>query len=121
MHPVLRYGFIVEGMDELLTTDACTMATAERPFRLAEFDALFASSVRRVERLTDDSVRLHLDGSRGLRAKVQDLTDRESSCCSFFTFDIDGDDDGLTVDVAVPPVRREILDGLAARATELSS
>lgn len=108
-------------MDELLTTDACTLPTAERPFRLAEFGALFKGSVREVARLTDDSVRMHLVGSADLLDRVQDLTERESSCCSFFSFQITEVGDGLTLDVAVPPARRDILDGFAARAAEVSA
>jgi hypothetical protein len=107
-------------MEPLLTTDACTLPTAERPLRLAEFDELFASAVRRVER-RGDAVRIHLAGERGLEAEVRDLTDREAGCCSFFRFSIAGTDQELTLDVAVPPLRRDILEALAARAEELSS
>lgn len=96
------------------------MPTAERPLRLAEFDALFASAVRRVERRGRD-VRMHLAGGPGLVERVRDLTERESSCCSFFTFDVQGTDQGLTLDVSVPYARQEILDALADRALELSA
>ncbi len=107
-------------MEALLTTDACTLPTAERPLRLAEFDALFATAVRRVER-RDDALRIHLAGERGLEAEVRDLTAREASCCSFFTFTIAGTDQELTLDVTVPRLRKDILEGLAARAEELST
>lgn len=107
-------------METLLTTDACTMPTTERPLRLAEFDALFATSVRSVRRRGND-VRMHLTGTEGLLERVRDLTARETSCCSFFTFTIDGTDQDLTLDVSVPPARQEILDVLAERAQELSS
>ena len=107
-------------METLLTTEACTMPTVERPLRVAEFDALFADAVRAVER-TDDGVRLLLGGETGLVDRVRDLTDRETSCCSFFTFGIAGTDDALTLDIAVPPARREILEALADRAAELAS
>jgi hypothetical protein len=50
-----------------------------------------------------------------------DLTDRESRCCSFFEFSVDGDDDGLVLGIAVPPARSDILDALTARANELSA
>lgn len=115
-----RYGFTVVGMETLLTTDACTMPTAERPLRLAEFDDLFATAVRAVERRGTD-VRLHLVGAAGLVDRIQDLTARESSCCLFFTFAIDGTDADLTLDISVPPARQEILDALVARAQELSA
>ncbi len=120
LHPVRGYGFIVGVMDNLMTTDACTMPTSERPLRLAEFDELFVEELRQVER-DGDRVRMHFEGGPGLRERVADLTERESSCCSFFTFTIDGTDRDLTLAIAVPPARREILDSLAARASELSA
>lgn len=107
-------------MENLLNTDACTMPTAERPLRMAEFDALFASTVSSVEHRGND-VRVRLTGEDGLVERVRDLTARETSCCSFFTFTIDGTDQDLTLDVSVPPARQEILDALAQRARELSA
>jgi hypothetical protein len=107
-------------MENLLNTDACTMPTAERPLRLAEFDDLFTTAVRRVERHGND-VRMHLAGAAGLTERVRDLTARETQCCSFFTFAIAGTDDDLTLDISVPPARREILDALAVRVSGLSA
>jgi hypothetical protein len=107
-------------METLMTTDACTMPTAERPLRLAEFDELFTTAVRSVER-RGSNVRMHLTGGDGLADRVRDLTDRETSCCSFFTFAITGIDSDLTLDISVPAARQEILDALAARAQELSA
>ena len=107
-------------METLLNTDACTLPTVERPLRLAEFDALFATAVRRVERRGRD-VRMHLRGEAGLVEEVRDLTERETWCCSFFTFGIDGTDEDLRLDVSVPPARQELLDALAERARELSA
>lgn len=103
-----------------MTTDACTLPTAERPLRLAEFDVLFASAVRNIERRGSD-VRMHLAGGDGLAEQVRDLTQREASCCSFFSFAIDGTDEELTLDISVPPARQDILDALAERAEALSS
>jgi hypothetical protein len=34
-------------MDDLMTTTVCTLPTAERPLRLAEFDALFTGGATR--------------------------------------------------------------------------
>lgn len=103
-----------------MTTEACTLPTADRPLRLAEFDALFASSVRSVVR-RDDEVTVHLTGGDGLLESVRDLAERETACWSFFTFLIDGADDDFTMSISVPPERRDILDALAARAEELSA
>ncbi|MER6940002.1 hypothetical protein ABTX24_21300 [Nocardioides sp. NPDC127514] len=107
-------------MENLLTTDACTLPTAERPLRLAEFDDLFATSVRGVRR-RGDGVLMQLTGTEGLLERVRDLAARETACCSFFTFTIEGTDQDLTLDISVPPDRREILDALAERAQELSA
>jgi hypothetical protein len=107
-------------MENLLTTDACTMPTAEQPLRLAELDALFATAVRSVERRGND-VRMGMAGGDGLVEQVRDLTAHETSCCSFFTFTIDGTDQDLTLDISVTPARQEILDALAQRAQELSA
>jgi hypothetical protein len=102
-------------METLVTTDACTMPTAARPMRLAEFDALFSEALHRVER-RGAGVRLHLAGGEGLPDRVRDLTERESACCSFFTFDITGTHEALVLDISVPPARQEILDALAEQA-----
>jgi hypothetical protein len=107
-------------MDDLLTTDACTLPTAERPLRLAEFDALFADAVRRVER-DGDLLQLRMSGPAGLRERVRDLAARESACCSFFAFDLVGSDADLVLTVAVPAEHGAILAALADRAAELSS
>jgi hypothetical protein len=107
-------------MYELLTSEACTLPTADRPIRLAELEALFAEAVLRVDR-DGDVVRLRMAGPAGLRDRVQDLADRESSCCSFFTFDLAGSDADLVLTVAVPPAHRAILTAIADRAAELSA
>jgi hypothetical protein len=88
--------------------------------RLAEFDALFASSARSV--LRDDlEVRIHLTGASGLLESARDLAERETACCSFFTLTLDGADDDFMMSISVPSERRDILDALAARAGQLST
>jgi hypothetical protein len=106
-------------METLLTTSACTMPTIDRPTRVAEFDVLFAEHATSVER-EGDVARVHLRGPGSLRARVQDLTDRETSCCSFFTFTLSGTDTEYIHDIAVPPARPAVLDSKTARASELS-
>lgn len=102
-----------------MTTDACTLPTIDRPLRVAEFDALFTTAVTRVDR-GQTTVRLHLSGPPGLSDLVRDLTGRESSCCSFFSFTLAGSDESLILDITVPAERRDILASLADRAEELS-
>jgi hypothetical protein len=96
--------------------DECTLPTAERPLRLAEFDALFAAAVRRVETLGPTHARLRLTGPAGLEATVRDLTARETECCSFFTFTTTADGENLVLDIQVPGACAEVLAALVERA-----
>ncbi|MEU5722496.1 hypothetical protein [Micromonospora sp. NPDC047738] len=103
--------------DDAWVPNACTLPTAERPLRLAEFDQFFRDAVRSADRLSAQHLRLRLTGGVQVEETARDLTARESSCCSFFAFDIfrSGPDD-LTLDVRVPAAHTDVLDGLANRA-----
>lgn len=92
---------------------ACTLPTAEQPLRVAEFDQLFATTLRGVERPAPTRLALRLDGTARLPA--QELADRETGCCSFFTFTFGGTDEVL-VEIAVPAAHVDVLDALAERA-----
>ncbi|MEV2237579.1 hypothetical protein [Micromonospora sp. NPDC049891] len=97
--------------------EACTLPTAERPLRLAEFDRFFDEAVRAAERVSARHLRLRLDSAAQVEETARDLTARESSCCSFFTFDLSrSDPDSLTLDVRVPAAQVDVLDALADRA-----
>jgi hypothetical protein len=94
--------------------DACTLPSAERPLRLAEFDELFATGLLGQSRPEPTRLCWLLD--RAAEARARDLTVRESACCEFFTFTFGtGGDGGLTLEVRVPPARVDVLDALAAR------
>jgi hypothetical protein len=105
--------------------DACTLPTAERPLRLAEFDELFATAVRRVEAVSTVHVRLHLTGSAGLADRVRDLAARETECCSFFTFTTTGQPatggEAVVLDIEVSPEHASVLTSLAQRAGAVSA
>jgi hypothetical protein len=96
--------------------DACTLPTAERPLRAAEFDALFAERLVRVERISPTSARIELLSGDETIALAQDLTEREASCCSFFSFAVTRTDRATTIEVGVPPARTDVLDALVTRA-----
>jgi hypothetical protein len=100
--------------EKWIPADACTLPTAERPLRVAEFDALFATALRAVERPAPDRLRLELDAAAA--ASARQLVARESRCCSFFDFRFTPADDRLLLDVRVPASRIDVLDGLARRA-----
>jgi hypothetical protein len=93
---------------------SCTLPSVEQPLRIAEFDGLFASSLRDVQRLAATRLRLMLDP--GAEAVARDLTARESECCSFFTFIVTPVGGELHVDVEVPAAHVAVLDALATRA-----
>jgi hypothetical protein len=96
----------------------CTLPTEDRPLRVAEFDELFASALRGLERVAPTHLRLTLAGGAGIEEATRDLTARETACCSFFSFGLTPGADGLTLDVEVPAAHVRVLDGLAARAVE---
>ena len=51
----------------------------------------------------------------GVEMTARDLTERETACCSFFTFDFTIGAHAVQLEVAVPPASVEVLDALAAR------
>jgi hypothetical protein len=100
-----------------LAPQACTLPTAQQPLRLAEIDTLFTNAVRNGERVTDTHLRLALTGGSDLEATVRDLAERESDCCSFFTFRISAHAPGqVTLDIEVPPAHADVLSALGQRA-----
>jgi len=100
--------------DQAWVPEACTLPTVERPLRLAEFDDLFATALRGQQRLSPTSLRWRLDPA--VEESARDLTVRERSCCSFFSFAFAPDGDILQLDVRVPAAHVAVLDALADRA-----
>ncbi|HEX8631657.1 MAG TPA: hypothetical protein VF755_26155 [Catenuloplanes sp.] len=105
--------------DHAWVPEACTLPTVDRPLRLAEFDDLFATALREQQRLSPTVLRWRLDPAA--EAAARDLTARESSCCSFFSFAFadNADGDGLRVDVQVLARHVDVLDALAGRAAAM--
>jgi hypothetical protein len=94
--------------------DACTLPTAERPLRVAEFDDLFAFVVRAERR---EPQRLDVVLRRIVEAPARDLARRESECCAFFTFEFEPAGNDVVMHIAVPPEYVEVLDALEAHIT----
>ena len=93
--------------------DACTLPTVQQPIRLAEFDRFVAESVHSTTRPTPTRLDLHL--APGAEAAGRDLASRESSCCSFFTFEFDATATGVVMRIGVPTAYIEVLDAFATR------
>jgi hypothetical protein len=101
---------------------ACTLPTAEQPLRLAEFDELFSAAVRGGERLAPLHLRVTLTGGQDLARSVRDLADRETQCCSFFSFSVTEPQAGVVqLDIGLPAGHVDVLDALAARAAAVRS
>jgi hypothetical protein len=97
--------------------DSCTLPTVERPLRHADFKALFAETVRNVDRRAATHLRLDLVGPVGLDVRVRDLANRESGCCPFFAFTVTAIGPGVvTFDITVDADHVDVLDSLAAAA-----
>jgi hypothetical protein len=95
--------------------EACTLPGAELPLRRKEFAALFAASLRGLQRLDGARLRMTLSGDTD-QSTVLDLTARETACCSFFTFTVQAVEGAVLLDVSVPPAYVDVLDGLAQYA-----
>ncbi len=108
------------GQDGGWAAAGCTLPTAERPLRGAEFDELFAAAVRGIDRAGPTRLRLDLRPGRALAASAAGLMVAETECCSFFTFALTATGDRLTLDVTVPGPHAGFLDALAARAAAAS-
>ncbi|RQX03046.1 hypothetical protein [Micromonospora inaquosa] len=100
--------------DQTWVPESCTLPSQQRPLRLAEFDDLFATALLAQQRLSPTGLRWRLDPTA--EAAARDLIDRESCCCSFFSFTLAADTDTLRLDVQVPAAHVDVLDALALRA-----
>jgi hypothetical protein len=97
----------------------CTLPTSEQPWRLAEFDELFARHVREVRREDATHLRLALSGGAAVAATAADLAAREVQCCSLFTFELHIAEGSLALGVSTGPAHADVLAALAERATAL--
>jgi len=105
-----------------LPVDACTLPTAERPLRVAEFDSLFAETLTAIEQPTGTAARFLLTGGAELAPRAQCLADRETGCCSFFTFTItEIEPTSVVMAVTVPDAHADVLSALVDRAREATS
>ncbi|MFI8370050.1 hypothetical protein [Streptomyces sp. NPDC085466] len=94
---------------------SCTLPTEERPLRVSEWDGLFSDRLTASSRPEPLRLRLDLTGGPGVEERVRDLVQRESGCCSFFTFTTTPGEDLIGLDIAVDQAHEAVLDALAAR------
>ncbi len=97
---------------------ACSLEPAEQAGRVAEWDALFASSVRSVGP-ADGGVRLLLAPAPGRASLVADLVDREAQCCAFLAFGLSVTSSTLALTVTADDDHADVVAVLAGRARSL--
>jgi hypothetical protein len=102
--------------DQPLAPDECTLSPAGRQARAAEFSAMFAETVRRIDRPEPTRLRLELEPGPAVAGRVAELAAAETLCCSFFTFMLTARAGSLVLGVAVPALQIPVLDALAERA-----
>jgi hypothetical protein len=95
---------------------ACTLTTAERPFRVAEFDELFRTSVKSWHRPRPTELELVIAAEA--EALARDLAQRETDCCSFFTFEFEPIAVGVVMRIGVPTVHADVLAVLQQRVRD---
>ncbi|MCG8927239.1 hypothetical protein [Lentzea sp. CC55] len=100
---------------EAWVPDACTLPTDGRPLRVAEFDELFATAVKRVDRPESTRLVLDLEPRPEVAGRTADPATRETGCCSFFTFGLTATGGALRLSVEVPDAHTEVLDAPARR------
>jgi hypothetical protein len=93
--------------------DCCTLPTAERPLRAAEFAGLLTDAARRIERPEPTRLRLDLRPGPEVAARAARLAVAETECCSFFTFTLTATGGALGLDITVPAAHARVLDALA--------
>jgi hypothetical protein len=104
------------GQTEDWAPSDCSLPTAERPLRAAEFGELFRGSVLAADRPESTRLRLTLRPGARLAGSAAELAAAETACCSFFTFTLTVANDSLLMDISVPAARTAVLDALASRA-----
>ncbi|MEU9305881.1 hypothetical protein [Streptomyces sp. NPDC048269] len=98
-----------------MVPQSCTLPTEELPLRVAEWDALFAERLTWLSRSERLRLRLDLADGPGVEDRIRDLVERESGCCSFFTFTTTPGKGLVRLEIAVDPAHEAVLEALAAR------
>ncbi|AJE81604.1 hypothetical protein ACWDF1_29210 [Streptomyces coelicoflavus] len=96
---------------------SCTLPSEERPLRVAKWDGLFAERLTSQLRPEPLRLRLALAAGPGVEDRVRDLAERESGCCSFFTFTTTVGEDMIALDIVVDHAHEAVLNALATRTS----
>jgi hypothetical protein len=106
---------IQEAADPSGVPESCTLPTAERPLRVAEFEALFRSAVSDQQRTAATVLELSLTSEPEIAAAAAAFAVRESRCCSFFRLALTVAPREVQLIVRVPETHVDVLDAVADR------
>ena len=99
--------------------EACALPTRERPLREQAFATLFRDHLELVRRPAPTAAELTLDAESLDRAR--ELAALETSCCSFFAFDLREADGRVLMTIEVTPRHVPVLDALVHSAVAASN
>ena len=88
---------------------ACTLGAEESARRVGEWRRFFRDSITAADTVGPEVLRLRLEPSADTLLAAVDLARREKSCCRFFEFSIDVQEDGCWLVVGVPPDAAAVL------------
>jgi hypothetical protein len=117
MHRCRTVGFMEHVEFDSAPFASCTLDSADRQARGAEFGRLFSAAIRAVDRPEPTRLLLELEPTRRIAAQAAELAMAETACCSFFTFNMQVAAQRLVLDIAVPPAHVQALDALATAAS----
>jgi hypothetical protein len=86
---------------------ACSLGAGAYQERLAWIAELNRSALRRVHR---EGVRLILAYDPRAAVRVREMIRREQECCAFLQFDLEEDENELTLAITAPQAARDMLD-----------
>jgi hypothetical protein len=109
---------MTDAIPQTWAPESCTLPTVERPLREEAFATLFRDSLQRVRRPAPTVAELSLDAHSLERA--HELATLETSCCSFFSFDVREADRRVLMTVEVSALHVAVLDALVNSAVAAS-
>jgi len=109
---------MTDAIPQTWAPESCALPTVERPLREEAFAMLFHDHLERVRRPAPTVAELRLDADSLDRAR--ELAALETSCCSFFSFDLGQADGEVLMIIEVSSLHVAVLDALVASAVAAS-
>ena len=92
---------------------ACTLSASDARSQLSEWQGILSHSVDNSERVSPNRLQLRFSADADIESVIN-LAQRESACCTFFSFSIEIATDHLLLIIEVPNEAVQILDQLTS-------